>query len=120
MTLQDFTKDGFDYLSNDKFLFKNDKFNFYYRLKLSYHEYQEGWDKNYKTMYQIWLIVDEKYQYNKNGFSIDGFILKEVTKKGKFNEEQAEKVLQSALRLKIENKITGRTRKTIKFILTGK
>ena len=119
MTLQDFTKDGFDYLSNDKFLFKNNKFNFFYRLKLSCYELQE-WDKRYKTMYQIWLIVDEKYRYNKNGFSIDGFIIKEVTKKGKFNEEQAEKVLQSALRLKIENKITGRTKKTIEYILTGK
>lgn len=119
MTLQNFTKDGFNYLSNDKFLFKNDKFEFKYKLKLSYNEYQEDWDEKYKTMYQVWLIVDEEYRYNKNGFSIDGFILKEVTKNGKFNEEDANKVIQSALKLKIENKITGRTKKTIEYILTG-
>ena len=117
MTLQDFTKDGFNYLSNDKFLFKDDKFEFRYKLKLSYNEYQEGWDKNYKTMYQVWFIVDEEYRHNKNGI-IDGFILKEVTKNGNFNEEQANKIIQSALGLKMENQIK-KNAKRIKYILTG-
>ena len=117
MTLQDFTKDGLNYVSNETLEYKDNNFEFKYKLKLSYNEYQEGWDKKYKTMYQVWFIVDEEYKYNKNGI-IDGFILKEVDKKGKFNEEEAEKVLQSALGLKTENQIK-KNAKRIKFILAG-
>ena len=45
--------------------------------------------------------------------------LKEVEKNGKFNENNLEKVLNSALKIKIENKIKVDSYQKIKGIING-
>jgi hypothetical protein len=126
MTLQDFNKDEYgNYTSKERFWFENDKVKFWYRLYLTTHTYQPGWsDDVWETRYQVLLLVDDEsvHENHKECFfpHIEhGFFLKEVEKRGKFSEGNLEKILNSALKLKIENKIKVDKYQKILGILNG-
>lgn len=129
MTLQeDFNKvEGWDhYKSKERFWFENAKVSFWYRIYLEAHTYQPGWNDEWETRYQVSLIVDEESIHanhvpSGNFFDIIrfGFLLKETTKRGKFNETDAEKIVNSALKLKIENKIKVMAYQKILGIVNG-
>ena len=45
MVIEDFTEEyPNNWVSNDKFRFKNDVVEFYYRWTINAHTYQPGWD----------------------------------------------------------------------------
>ena len=127
MTITDFKKEeGFtSYISKEKFLFENDKVKFWYRIYLSTHTYQPTWNANdWETSYQVLLVVDDEsiHEKRKNCFSKEvecGFLLKESNKKGHFDINNAEKVLNSALKVKIENKIKVDKYQKILGIING-
>ena len=126
MTLQDFIKDEYgNYTSKGRFCFENDKVKFWYRLYLTSHVFQPGWCADtWETQYQVLLVVDDESIHPNHDTSMFkeyrfGYILKETIKKGKFNEEQLEKILNSALKLKIENIIKVEKYQKILGIING-
>ena len=126
MTLEDFEKRDafFPYISKERFYFENDKVKFGYRLVMGYHQYQVGWSDNWETLYQVLLLVDDEYIHPNHDTSLlkeirFSYCLKSVEKRGKFSEEQLEKVLTSALKIKIENKIKVDKYQKILGILNG-
>ena len=94
-----------EYISKERFWFENNKVQFWYRLYLNTHEFQPNWNPSeWKTRYQVLLVVDdESIHENHDTSSMKeyrfGFFLKEVEKNGKFNENNLEKVLNSALKI---------------------
>lgn len=128
MTLQDFekTNDTYpEYISKDRFWYDNDKVKFWYRIVLTCHEYQPTWaaDK-YETKYEVYAQVDEESIHENKKCDFDklflfGFLLKNNIKKGKFNEEKAEQIINAALNVKIENKIKKDKYQKIIGITTG-
>lgn len=125
MGLKDFKEEGNKrYISNDIFSFDNGTFKFKYRLLLTAHTYQDDTVYGNKTRYQVYLIVEDEciHPNHKEFFFKEvehGFLLKKVEKKGDFNEEQAEKILDSALKIKVENKIKIKGYEKIKGLLFG-
>ena len=126
MTLDDFTKkdSSNSYTSKERFWFENDKVKFWYRFYLNAHEKEEWGNGIYNTQYQVLLVVDDEsiHESNRNACFKEytcGFILKEVVKRGRFSEEQLEKVLDSALKIKIENKIKVERYQKILGIVNG-
>ena len=132
MTLKDFNIEkcsdtSNSYNSKDRFWFENDKVGFWYRIYLTSYTYQPGWDDRRETKYQVILIVDEESIHSSHDLShyaLDrisrfGFLLKETIKRGKFDEEYLEKLLNSALKLKIENKIKVDRYQKILGIING-
>ena len=126
MTLVDFNKQGESpyWVSKDKFLFENNKVKFWYRIYLTAYTYQPGWNDRYETKYQVLLVVDDESIHPNHNTSLMkeyrfGFFLKETVKRGKLNEADMEKVLTSALKIKIENKIKVDKYQKILGILNG-
>lgn len=126
MTLADFNKQGEStyWLSKDKFWFENKKVKFWYRLYLTAYTYQPGWGNRYETKYQVILVVDDESIHPNHNTSIMkeyrfGYILKEAVKREAFNELIMEKVLNSALKIKVENKIKVGNYQKILGILNG-
>ena len=128
MTLQDFIKeeDHNAYNSKERFWFENDKVGFWYRIHLNTHTYQPDSSDKWETRYQVLLVVDDESihsNHERSNNSFDnyrfGFFLKETEKRGKFGEEQLEKVLNSALKIKIENKIKVDRYQKILGIING-
>ena len=127
MELSEFKKisEREEYISKERFWFENNKVQFWYRLYLNTHEFQPNWNPSeWKTRYQVLLVVDdESIHENHDTSSMKkyrfGFFLKEVEKNGKFNENNLEKVLNSALKIKIENKIKVDSYQKIKGIING-
>lgn len=127
MTLQDFDKEGnFNhYISKERFWFENKKVGFWYRIYLTSHTYQPDWGDDFWTRYQVLLLVDdesihENHKSKKFIFPFQrGFFLKEVEKRGEYNEETMEKILNSALKLKIENKIKEEKYQKILGLVNG-
>lgn len=124
MTLQDFNllnQSGNDWVSKDRFWFESNKVSFWYRLYINVFEFQPGWNADvYNTRYTISLVVDtesihpnhlEEHEVNKgellSGFDLlsFGYALKQVERKGKRDLLYIDKLIASALKLKIENKI---------------
>lgn len=126
MTIDDFTKkDSFNsYTSKERFWFENDKVKFWYRIYLNAHEKEEWGNGVYHTQYQVLLVVDDESIHDNHKDTrfkeyTCGFILKEIEKRGNFSEEQFEKVLDSALKIKIENKIKVEKYQKILGIVNG-
>lgn len=126
MTINDFIKkeSSYSYISKERFWFENEKVKFWYRLYLNAHEKEEWGNGYYTTQYQVLLVVDDEsiHESNRNASFKEytcGFSLKEVEKRGRFSEEQFEKVLDSALKIKIENKIKVEKYQKILGILNG-
>lgn len=127
MTLQDFeqTNNMCEWISKERFWFENKKVKFWYRYVLTKHVYQPGWNADiWKTRYSILMLVDKEsihpsLQETYPDFMFHTFLLKETEKRGKFSEEELEKVLNSALKLKIENKIKDMKYHRINGILNG-
>lgn len=124
MTLQDFNllnQYGDDWVSKERFWFENDKVSFWYRLYINVFEFQPGWNPNeYNTRYTIRLVVDtesihphhlEIHELKKGDLISDfdlvsfGFSLKQVERNGRRDLAYIDKLIASALKLKIENKI---------------
>lgn len=126
MKLNEFDKIGIyeKYMSKERFWFENDKVKFWYRLMLNCHTYQDNVSNNNMTKYQVFLVVDDESvhsRYKVYHFKEveHGFCLKKVEKTGNFDGQQLEKVLNSALKVKIENKIKVDKYQKIKGILEG-
>lgn len=127
MTINDFIKKEssyYSYISKERFWFENEKVKFWYRLYLNAHEKEEWGNGYYTTQYQVLLVVDDEsiHESNRNASFKEytcGFFLKEIEKRGKFSEEQFEKVLDSALKIKIDNKIKVEKYQKILGILNG-
>lgn len=126
MTLADFDKQGekLYWLSKERFWFENDKVKFWYRLTLSAYTYQDSVFSGNTTKYQVFLVVDDESvhsRYKDYHFKEveHGFCLKKVEKRGDFDKEKLEKILNSALKIKIENKIKVDKYQKIKGILEG-
>ena len=126
MEFKDFKQiDDYTFLSNERIWFENEKVGFWYRIWLNYWQYIDDYGKQ-QTNYQVKLIVDEESIHPNHkqteAFSIDfeyGFWLKDVVKSGRFNVEQMEKVLKSALKLKVENIIKKKKYQKILGIVNG-
>lgn len=128
MTLEDFEVDnkGYrcDWISKEKFWFENKKVAFWYRLGLIKFEYQPGCS-DYWTRYQVLLMVDEESLHESRKplniyFPIeDGYFIKEKEKRGRYNENDMEKLVNSALKLKIENVIKENRYEKILGLLNG-
>ena len=130
MTLKDFENGNTtnylcDLISKEKFWFENQKVSFWYRIGLLKHEYQPSWGGEYWTRYQVMLLVDDESldkTINPSDYMFPtqrGFFLKENEKRGHFNKETMEKILNSALKIKIENKIKMNNNQKITGILNG-
>lgn len=129
LTLKDFERNGeYSYRSIDRYWFENGKVGFFwYRYYLSYHVYQPGWTPDaFETRYTVYLVVDDEsiHENHKDARFKEmtcGFCLKSVEKRGLFSEKELEKVLKSALKLKIENKIkVDRYQKILGIVNGGK
>lgn len=127
MTLQDFERNDMlhEYVSKDRFLYENDKVKFWYRIVLTFHEYQPGYVPNtYETRYEVYMQVDDESIHESKKCDFDkqflfGFMLKQNVKKGKFNEDKAEKIINAALKVNMENKIKKDKYQKIIGITTG-
>ena len=132
MTFEDFEKDSMDgyccdWISKERFWFEGKKTSFWYRIGLIKHEYCPNWDGVVWTRYQVLLMVDDesvhesyKHGYFKNTFPTRrGYWLKEKEQKGTFNEDTMMKLVDSALKLKIENKIKENSYQKILGIVNG-
>ena len=128
MTLQDFIKeeDNKSYNSKEVFWFENKKVGFWYKIYLTSYTYQPDWGGRWETKYQVLIVVDEKSIHPNHSLSNNvwdkirfGFFLKETIKRGEFNEKDMEKILNSALKLKIENKIKVDNYQKILGIVNG-
>lgn len=126
MELSDFKKisECEEYISKERFWFENHKVKFWYRIYLTSYTYQPGWNDRYETKYQVLLVVDDESIHPNHNTSLMkeyrfGYFLKETVKRGKFNEADMEKVLNSALKIKIENKIKVDKYQKILGILNG-
>ena len=126
MKLNEFDKIGIyeKYMSKERFWFENDKVKFWYKLMLNCHTYQDSVFSGNTTKYQVFLVVDDESvhsRYKDYHFKEveHGFLLKQVKKRGDFDKEKLEKILNSALKTKIENKIKVDKYQKIKGILEG-
>lgn len=126
MKLNEFDKIGIyeKYMSKERFWFENDKVKFWYRLTLSAYTYQDSVFSGNTTKYQVFLVVDDESvhsRYKDYHFKEveHGFLLKQDKKRGDFDKEKLEKILNSALKTKIENKIKVDKYQKIKGILEG-
>lgn len=126
MNINDFTKNAspFSYTSKERFWFENDRVRFWYRLYLEAFETEEWGNSVYSTRYQVCLVIDdESIHENHKATAFKertcGFLLKAAETRGRFSEKQLEKVLDSALKLKIENKINDDGYQKVMGILNG-
>lgn len=126
MTLEDFNcvSDN-TYLSKERFWFENDKVAFWYRIRFSTFTSDDERLANVKnTSYDVIMVVDdESIHENHKDMRLKhhscGFWLKRVEKRGEPTNEMIEKVLNSALKLKIENIIKKNKYQKIKGIING-
>ncbi len=112
------------YISKERFWFKNNEVQFWYRLLLNAHTYQDSIFNGNTTRYQVFLVVDDASvhsRYKDYHFKEveHGFVLKQTEKRGDFDDKLFEKILNSALKIKIENKIKIDRYQKIKGILEG-
>lgn len=90
-----FTKDNAcqpTYTSNDTFHFENENVSFNYKIVLKYHSFQDNRFNQWKTTYQLILLVDDSSIHNSlletQLYTLTcSFFLKEKTKNGKFDEK---------------------------------
>lgn len=125
MTLNDFKEyNTNNFISKEKFWFENEKVSFWYRIHIVTYVLHIDWHSNIKTKYQILVVVDDDSinEFYRNTLYFPerfGFFMKDVVKDGEFKQETAEKILNSALKLKIENKIKVNNYQKINGILKG-
>ena len=128
MTLENFTfdKEGKTYISKDAFLYDNGKIQFWYRIKIDYHEYQPSYDVNdWKTRYNIIIVVDDQSRHPKHRGNdllqeyTCGFFIKTIEKKGQVKDSEIQKLMDFPVSEKIESKIKVRSYQKIKGILNG-
>lgn len=120
----EFNRIGNTFTSVEVFLFDSDKFSFKYRYLVNCHEYQDNMTGENKTRYQVYMIVDdesvhERYKDYHFKEREHGFLIKKVEKKGGFNENDFEKLVEQSLKVNIETKIKVDKYQKIKGILTG-
>lgn len=131
MKIEDFKKidERFDDLiSSEKFLYKDEKIEFYYRIVINWHSAkQEGWTEKYKTEYSFYFVVDEEsiheekkkqHDYEISYIGLDlwfwDIYLKKYSRNGKFSEDILKELLQKLNEIKINP-----NRQKVKGILNG-
>lgn len=110
-----------DGISKNCLSYEGNGISFKYRILYKVHTYM---DNVKMTRYLIYMVVDdssvhERYKDYHFKEIEHGFLLKKVEKRGDFNEETLNKVIESALRLNITNKIKVNGYEKIRGILSG-
>ncbi len=115
------------YETKERFLFENDTIRFWYRFIISCHEYQE-WNSQHFTRYELYLFPDdesihesrkENIPFMKIDIAAYGIILREKTRKGKFDEKEFEKLANAIDGINIESKIKVHKYQKIKGLING-
>ena len=128
MTVTDFSKNKYGYwISNEKYLFSNEKVEFYYRWKIGTHTYQPGWIDDWNTRYTVSILVDidSRHEIHKNTDLIFEdrlycFIAQtREIRHARFSEKDLERIIKGIDKIKVENKIKRNNYEQITASLNG-
>lgn len=124
MTIEDFNKEGKNYISKAKYFFENNKVQFWYRYLVRTHIDQPNWDGIDYTTYSILLSIDEESIHERWKKDIlkeitCSYLLREKTYKGDIDKTDFNKAIKGIEKLKIESKIKANNYQKIIGIING-